>query len=94
MIASSTLSAPDGDSDQINFLNAVTQGATAVGSVTSSGPRFSTGTNASKKQAASVQHRRSLGLGAACFYPYGPRRAAKAVSQDVALHLDARQLGS
>ena len=71
------VSTPDGDSDQITFLNGVTQGATTVGSAASPGPGFLTGTDASKIIAASV--RRRFSIGTAGFYPWGRGQAAKAV---------------
>ena len=54
MFTSCRLNTPDGDSDQITFLNGVTRSATTAGSAASLG-RFLTGTYASKKQAATVQ---------------------------------------
>src|SRR5258708_4611510 len=68
MLTSCGLNTPDGDSDQITFLNGVTQCATTAGSAASPGPGFLTGTYASKKQAAIVQacpqctHRLFLGI--------------------------------
>src|SRR4030095_5254903 len=55
MLTSCRLNTPDGDSDQVTFLNGVTRGATTAGSAASPGPGFLTGTYASKKQAATVQ---------------------------------------
>src|SRR5947207_15582651 len=55
MFTSCRLNTPDGDSDQITFLNGVTRSATTAGSAASPGPGFLTGTYASKKQAATVQ---------------------------------------
>src|SRR6266567_4376736 len=55
MLTSCGLNTPDGDSDQITFLNGFTRSATTAGSAASPGPGFLTGTYASKKQAATVQ---------------------------------------
>src|SRR6266700_1653874 len=55
MFISCRLNTPDGDSDQITFLNGVTRSATTAGSAASPGPGFLTGTYASKKQAATVR---------------------------------------
>jgi hypothetical protein len=49
-ITSYTLIAPDGDSDQINFLNRVTRGAITAGSAIFPGPGFSTGTKPPKSK--------------------------------------------
>src|SRR4029450_6125348 len=102
MLTSCRLNTPDGDSDQITFLNGVTRSATTAGSAASPGPGFFTGTYASKKQAATVQawpqctHRLFLRIwGAATreggfFGCPGEARPARACAPDAASTVQAR----
>ena len=77
MIISSRLNTPDGDSDQITFLNGVTRGATTAGSAASPGPGFLTGIMPPKS--CRPQSMRDPSVGTACFYAYGAREPAGAV---------------
>src|SRR4029453_4339629 len=106
MLTSCRLNTPDGDSDQITFLNGVTRSATTAGSAASPGPGFFTGTYASKKQAATVQawpqctHRLFLRIwGAATreggfFGCPGAARPARACAPDAVSRAQARPRAS